>query len=102
MLNPLFRFYYSFFSFSFWLCLLLKIESFGVGLIFDFFVFYLIVVKLESGLQTNNLRSFNLVLIWFGYPGFFFLSHAISLWFCVVNKLQWSFSLLNNSFQPEV
>ena len=66
-----------------------KIEYLGSGLSFDFFVFYLVVVKLESGFQKNNLSSFNLVLIWFGYRGIFFLSHAISLWFCDVSLLRW-------------
>ena len=43
--------------------LLSKIESFGWGLSFDFPVFYMIVVKLESGFQNNKLSSFNLVWV---------------------------------------
>ena len=68
-----------------------KIRSFGLSLFFHYFVFYLIVIKLEKGFQNDNLSSFNLVLIWFVKRGFFFLSHAISLWFCVVSKLSCSF-----------
>ena len=65
--------------FCFGLVFFSKKGSFGLDLSFEFFVFYLIVVKLESGLQKNNLSSFNLVLIWFYYRGFFFLSHSSSL-----------------------
>ena len=58
-----------------------------------FFVLYSFVVRHESSLQKNNLSSFKLVLIWFGYRGFSFLSHAISLRFvvCDVSKPLWLF-----------
>ena len=61
-----------------------KFESFGLGLSSSFFVFCSIVLGLESGLQKNKVSSFNLVLIWFGYRGFFFLIHNIRLWFVVL------------------
>ena len=61
-----------------------KMESFGLGLSFDIFVFNLVSVKFKNGFQKNILSSFNLVLIWFGYRGIFFLSPAISLWLCEV------------------
>ena len=72
-------FVHLFFSFCLGFVLFSKIESFVLDLSFHFFVFYLIAVKVEVGLQKNNLYFFNLVLIWFAYRGFFFLSHAISL-----------------------
>ena len=65
LFNLLFYFYYLFFSFLFLLCPFLKIESLGLGLFFDFFVFYLVLVKLESGFQMNNLSSVILILIFF-------------------------------------
>ena len=82
-----------------------KKKSFGMVLSFEFFVCYLIVVKLVSGFQKNSLSSFNLVLTWFGNRGFFFLSHAISLWFYVLGGFMTLgcvgyFSLLYNSFRP--
>ena len=77
--------FYSFllivFSFLFLVVLVSKIESFGLGLSIDFFVFHSFVVRLESGFQKNSLSNFKMVLIWFGYRGFSFLSHAIRLWF---------------------
>ena len=77
-------FFYSFFMICFLLicfgCVLFsKTESFCLSSSFDFFVFYLFVLRLESDLQKNYLYSFKLVLIWFGYRGFSFLSHAIKL-----------------------
>ena len=61
MFNLLFRFCYLFFSFRFWLCFFFsKLESFGLSLFLDFFVF-LIVGKPENGLQKNKLSSFNQV-----------------------------------------
>ena len=62
---------------------------FWFGFVFPLFGFYSFVVRLESGIQKNKLSSFKLDLIWFGYRGFFFLSHVISLWFCDVSKLRW-------------
>ena len=56
-----------------------KIESFVLGLSFDFLLFYLVLMKLECGFQKDTLFSFNLGLIRFGYRGTFFLSHAINL-----------------------
>ena len=50
-----------FFSFCFDCVLFSKIVSFGLVLSFDFFVFYLILVRLESGLK----RIIHLALIWF-------------------------------------
>ena len=41
----------------------------------------------KSSLQKNNLSSFKLVLIQFGYRGFSFLGHAVRLWFLVFCKL---------------
>ena len=95
----MFHFYYLFFSFLFWLRPFLKKEYFALGLSFDFFVFYLVAVRLESDFQKNNLSSFNLVLIWFGYRGFFLISHAISLWFCDVSKLGWLFQFTIKFFR---
>ena len=86
MFNLLFRFITCFSLFCFGCVLFSKIESFGLVLSFDFFTFYSVVVRLESGLQKNSLSSF----IWFGYRGLFFLSHAISLWFCDVSKLRYT------------
>ena len=40
-----------FLFFCFGCVLFSKIESFGLGLSFDFFVFYFVLVKLESGFQ---------------------------------------------------
>ena len=75
------------FSLFYFGCVLFsKIEPFGFVLSFDFFTFYSVVVRLESGLQ----RIVYPVLIWFGYRGLFFLSHAISLWFCDVSKLRYT------------
>ena len=60
--NILFRFSVICFSlFKFGCVLFSKTESFGLDLSLDFFVFYLIVVKIESGLQKNNLFNFILV-----------------------------------------
>ena len=64
-----------------------KKKSFGLGLSFDFCVFYLIVVRLKMVFK----RTIYPVLIWFGYRGFFFLSHDINLWFFVFSKLRWLF-----------
>ena len=54
MFNLLFLFYYLFFPFLFWFCPFLKDKIFGLGLSFDFFVFFLFVLLLESGIQKNN------------------------------------------------
>ena len=71
------------FSFRVFLC-------FVLGLSFDFFVFYLVLKKLDGGFQKKILKSgFNLGLIRFGYRGTFFLNHDISLWNCGVSKLRW-------------
>ena len=59
--NLLFRFLTVFSLFCFDCFLFSKFESFDLVLTFDFFVFYSIVVRLESDLQKNNLSSFNLV-----------------------------------------
>ena len=59
--NLLFRFLTVFSLFCFDCVLFSKFESFDLVLTFDFFVFYSIVVRLESDLQKNNLSSFNLV-----------------------------------------
>ena len=40
------------------------------------FVFYLVLIKLEGGFQKNDLSSFILGLIQFGYRETFFLRHA--------------------------
>ena len=84
-----FNFITCFTLFCFGSVLFSKIDSFGLGLSFDFFVFWLIVVKFESGVQKKNLSSCNLVLIWFGYRGVFNFGYAISLRFCDVSKLRW-------------
>ena len=79
-INFFLLFHYVFFSFLFRLCPFLKSRSFVLGLSFDFFVFYSGLIKLESGFQKNNLSGFNRVWVrWF-----FFISHAISLWYCDV------------------
>ena len=75
--------------FCFGCVLFSKIESFGLGLSYVFFYFCFVLIKLERGFQKNNLSSFNLVLIWLGYRGISFLSHATSLWFCDVSKMRW-------------
>ena len=64
-----------------------KIESFGLVLSSTFLCFIRLWLDLRVVLQKNNSSNFNLVLVWFGYRGLFFLSHAISLWFCDVIKL---------------
>ena len=61
-----FRFHNLFFSFCFGCVLFSKIESFGLILSLDIFVFYSIVVRLEGGLQKNNLSNFYLVSVLFG------------------------------------
>ena len=58
----------------FWVCLSI--------LVFCSFVF-----RLKGSLQKNNLSSFKLALIQFGYRGFSFLRHAVRLWFMVFGKL---------------
>ena len=65
-----------------------KLESLVLGLSLLFFVF-LTLINFEGGFQKNNLSSFNLALIRFGYRGTFFLSHTKNLWFCGVRKLRW-------------
>ena len=55
----------------------------GMGLSFDFFVFYYFFLRLGNSLQKNNLFNFKLVLIQFGYRRCSFLSHAVSLRFMV-------------------
>ena len=87
--NLLCIFYYWFFPFCFGCVLFSKIKSFGLGLFFNFFVFYSFVFRLESSLQKNKLSSSKLVLIRFGYRGFSFLNHAVRLWFVVFSKLRW-------------
>ena len=66
-----------------------KIKLFVLGLSFDFLVFCSFVFRLKSSLQKNILSSYKLVLIQFGYRGFSYLSHAVSLWFVVFSKLGW-------------
>ena len=70
-------FYDSFSSFLFWLCPFLKNQIVCFGFVLRHFLLYSFVLRLESCLQKNNLSSFKLALIWFGYSGFSFLSHAI-------------------------
>ena len=77
------------FSFLFWLCPFLKNRIVYFGFVFRFFLFYSVPIKLERGFQKNNLSIFNLGLSRFRYRGNFFLSHAISFWFCGVSKLRW-------------
>ena len=60
-----------------------------MGLFFDFFVFYLVSIKLEGEFQINILSSFNRGSVRFGYRGTFFHSQAISLWFSGNSKLRW-------------
>ena len=71
------------FSFLSWLCPSLQNSNclFSVCLS-TFIVFCSFMFRLESSLQKNNLSSSKLVFIRFGYRGFFFLSHAVRLWFC--------------------
>ena len=64
-----------------------KIKLFILGLSFEFLMFCPFVFRLKSSLQKNNLSSYKLVLIQFGYRGFSFLSHAVRLWFVVFSKL---------------
>ena len=70
-----------FFPFLSWLCPFLQNQIVCLELSHDFFVFCSYVFRLESCLQKNNLSSFKLVLIRFGYCGFSFLSHVVELWF---------------------
>ena len=70
-----------FFLFCLGCVLFFKIKLFVLELSHDFFVFCSFVFRLESSLQKNNLSSFKLVLIRFGYCGFSFLSHVVELWF---------------------
>ena len=64
-----------------------KINLFVLCLSFDFLVFCSFLFRLKGSLQKNNLSSFKLVLIQFGYRGFSFLRHAVRLWFMVFGKL---------------
>ena len=63
------------------------VQPFVLGLSFDFLVFCSFVFRLKFSLQKINLCSSKLVVIQFGYRGFSFLSHAVSLWFVVFSKL---------------
>ena len=82
-------FIFGFFLFCFGCVLLSKIKSFGLGLSFDFFVFCSFMFRLGNSLQKNklfqSLAGFNLVWV----PWFFFLNHAVRLWFVVFSKLRW-------------
>ena len=64
-----------------------KSNSLVLGLSFDFLVFCSFVFRLKSSLQKNNLSSFKLILIQFGYRGFSFLNHAVKFWFVVFSEL---------------
>ena len=64
-----------------------KINLFVLGLFFDFLVFCSFVFRLKNSLQKNILSSSKLVLVQFGYHGFYFLSHSVCLWFMVFSKL---------------
>ena len=78
------------FSFCCFGCVLfLKIKLFGMDLSRDFLVSYYFFFKLVNSLQKNKLSSSEAGLIRFGYRGFSFLSHTISLWFIEFSKLCW-------------
>ena len=79
---------FPFFSFCCFSCVFSKIKLFGLGLFFDFLVFYACFFRLINSLQKNKLSVLQAGLIQFGYCGFFFLSHAVSLCFMVFNKLR--------------
>ena len=68
--NLLLHFDNVFFSFLFWLCHFFKNRIFFWVCLSIFFVFYLNLIKLESGFQKIYLFSFNLGLMRFGYRGF--------------------------------
>ena len=75
--NLLFLFYQVFFFFFYLVSLLFsKVKNGVMGLSFDFLVFYLISLRLESKFQKNKLTNFNLGLLRFEYRGTFFLSRA--------------------------
>ena len=52
---------------------------------------FLCFIRLQQDLKMVFKRLIYPVLVWFGNRGFFFLSHAISLWFCDASKLRWLF-----------
>ena len=70
-----------------WLCLFFKNQIvFGMGLSFDFFVFYYFFLRLYNSLQKNKLSSFKLGLSGLGTVGFLFLVMLLfyDLW-CLVS-----------------
>ena len=81
-------FFWSFLCY-FWLCPFFKNQIvFGLGLSYDFLVFYYFFLRLCNSLQKNKLSSFILDLSGLGTPWFSFLSHAVILWFVVFSKLR--------------
>ena len=85
------------FSFCCFSCVLfLKVKLLGLGLVlfFDFLVFCSFLFGLINSLQKNKLSSSSAVFFRFGYRGFFFLSHAVRLWFMVFSKLRWLFWII--------
>ena len=81
----------------------LKIKLFGLGLSCDFLVFFISFLDLSIVFKRINYPVVEAGLIRFGYRGFpflrhavsvwvpwvSFLSHAVSLWFMVFSKLRW-------------
>ena len=66
-----------------WLCPFLKNQNvFGLGLFYDFFVFYYFVLRLYNSLQKNELSSFSWVdPVW--VPWGFFLVMLLFYNYCV-------------------
>ena len=56
--------------------LLSKIDCCVVGFL-DFLTFQVVLIKLESGVQKNNLSSFDLGLISLGYRGTFLYTRLV-------------------------
>ena len=66
-----------------------KSNCFWFGFVLRLFGVFCFFFRLGNSLQKNKLSKFQAGLIRFGYRGFSFLIHAVSLWFMVFSKLRW-------------
>ena len=74
-------FYQVFFSFFVFGCVLLsKTDCCVLGFSFECLVFQVVLIILENGFHKNNLASFNLGLISFGYRETFLYMQLV-LWY---------------------
>ena len=77
------------FSFCCFGCALFsKINLFGLGLFFDFLVFYSFFFRHIDSLKKNKLSSSLSCFDPVWAPWVFFLRHAVSLWFMLFSKLR--------------